>query len=127
MRAVDAAQAMGERTVMRGIAIIAAFASFGALAAAPGLTAPPARDAPTAASNSVSDLSAQSRPKRVRPQIRVTPRYPYRSFHTAYPLPYPHENPGPNAVRQCVDRYVTELRPSGPIIVPRMRCWWVRG
>ena len=91
-------------------------------AAAPAAAAP--AEKPQAVPTQ-SDISAQSRP-RVRPQIRVTPRpYPYRNFHTIYPLPYDTEYPGPNAVRQCVDAYVTELRPSGTVIVPRMRCRWV--
>ena len=70
---------------------------------------------------------SSSRPRRARPQIRVRPRYPYRNYHSAYPLPYDAEYPGPNAVRQCVDWYATEHRPSGTVIVPRMRCWWVPG
>ena len=45
-------------------------------------------------------------------------------------------NPGPsaggsirgrNAVRQCTSWLATEYRPSGTVIVPRMRCWWERG
>ena len=35
--------------------------------------------------------------------------------------------PGPNAVRQCTSWLATEFRPSGTVIVPRMRCWWERG
>jgi hypothetical protein len=31
------------------------------------------------------------------------------------------------AYRQCQDWYDTEHRPSGTVIVPKMRCWWVRG
>lgn len=69
----------------------------------------------------------QSRPRRARPHIRVRPLYPYRSFHTPYPLPYDVEYPGPNAKRACVANYVREYRPSGTVIVPRMRCWWVPG
>jgi hypothetical protein len=73
-----------------------------------------------------TDWSAQRR-TRARPQIRVQPRYPYRRFHSLYPPPYDYEYPGPNGVRQCVDGYATEYRASGPVVVPRMRCWWVRG
>ena len=70
----------------------------------------------------------RSRPRRAsRPKIRVRPVYPYRRYHSFYPLPYDTEYPGPNAKRQCVDGYVTEHRPSGTVIVPRMRCWWVPG
>jgi hypothetical protein len=65
--------------------------------------------------------------RRARPQIRVRPRYPYRNYHSAYPLPYDAEYPGPNAARQCVDWYATEHRLNGAVVVPRMRCWWVPG
>jgi hypothetical protein len=69
----------------------------------------------------------RARPQaRVRPQISVRPRYPYRTFHTTYPLPYDYEYPGPNARRDCAVRYVQEFRPSGTVIVPRMRCRWVQ-
>ena len=54
----------------------------------------------------------------------VYPRYPRRPYTTLYPLPYGIDYPGPNAVRQCVSRLVPEYRPSGTVIVPRMRCWW---
>jgi hypothetical protein len=33
---------------------------------------------------------------------------------------------GPNAVRSCTDWYAEERRPSGTVIVPHMRCRWVR-
>jgi hypothetical protein len=64
---------------------------------------------------------------RPRTRLRVQPIYPYRQFHSVYPLPYDVEYPGPNAHRECVDAYVTEHRPSGTVIVPRMRCRWAAG
>lgn len=103
--------------------ILAVLMTVGALAWSGGPTAAAPRNDGTAVGN--TDISAQSR--RVRPQIRVQRPYYYRRFHSAYPLPYDVEYPGPNAVRQCVDRYVTEFRPSGTVIVPRIRCWWVPG
>jgi hypothetical protein len=60
-----------------------------------------------------------------RTRIRVTPLYPYRYFSTPYPVPY-KEYPGPGAVRQCTSWLAQENRVSGPVIVPRMRCWWER-
>ena len=59
-----------------------------------------------------------------RPQVRIN-RYPFRRYHAVYPLPYDVEYPGPNGVRHCVNRYVTERRPSGSVLVPHMRCTWV--
>ncbi len=52
------------------------------------------------------------------------PIYPYRTFSTDYPVPYEYEYPGPSGVRQCKSRLVQEKRPSGPVVVPTMRCWW---
>jgi len=84
-------------------------------------------NAPDAKVAAPTDVSAQSRVRRTRPRILVQPRYPYRRYHSLYPLPYDVEYPGPNARRECTARYVTEYRPSGTVVVPRMNCWWVRG
>jgi hypothetical protein len=73
------------------------------------------------------NAQAQSEPGRARTRLRVRPVYPYRRYHSLYPVPYDIEYPGPNAKRECIDGYVTERRPSGTVIVPRMRCRWVRG
>jgi hypothetical protein len=64
---------------------------------------------------------------RVRPRIVVRPqRYPYRRYHSIYPTPDLHI-PAPRAKRHCEAHYEVELRPSGGVVVPRMRCWWVPG
>jgi hypothetical protein len=73
-----------------------------------------------------TDLSAQSRPARARTRIRVVPAYPYRLYSTTYPVPYKYDFPGPGAVRQCTSWLTPENRASGPVIVPKMRCWWER-
>jgi hypothetical protein len=57
------------------------------------------------------DLSAQ----RKRPRLRI------------YRQPGPYSYPSPNAVRECRAWYITEYRPSGPVITPQMRCRWVPG
>jgi hypothetical protein len=59
-----------------------------------------------------TEMSAQRRLRRATTRIRV-----YR---------LPGSYPGPNAVRECRAWYVQEFRPSGTVIVPRMRCWWRR-
>jgi hypothetical protein len=64
---------------------------------------------PSAASRA-SDISAQDRP---RTRLRVTPLRRAPLDRRAY--------------RQCEDWLATEHRPSGTVIVPKMRCWWVRG
>ena len=74
-----------------------------------------------------TDVSAQSKPLRPRTRITVTRGYPYRTYSTTYPVPYPVEYPGPGFVRECSSRLVAENRVAGPVIVPRMRCWWQPG
>ena len=110
---------------MRRIVTLAAIAALGGLlvAVSPG-AAETAR--PPAGAETATDFSAQGRP-RARTRIRVQKYYPYRRWHSLYPLPYDVEYPGPNARRDCSVRYVQEYRPSGTVIVPRMSCWWVRG
>ena len=106
---------------------IAPFAVMAAVAAlvlgdAPVMAAPAQKD--KTAQAAAGDKAAQSR-SRARTQVRVTPRYPYRNYHSPYPVPYAVEYPGPNGVRHCTDRYVVERRPSGTVLVPRMNCVWV--
>jgi len=71
------------------------------LAVTPATAQPvPAANGPAAS----SELSAQSRPLA---RLRV---YPGRLLY-----------------RECSFRLVQEWRPSGVYVVPRQRCWWVRG
>lgn len=111
---------------MRMFVTLAAIVTLaGSLSVAPAMAEIKTRDVKAAAP---TDISAQSRVRRTRPRILVQPRYyPYRHYHSLYPLPYDVEYPGPNARRECTARYVTEYRPSGTVVVPRMNCWWVRG
>ena len=107
-----------------GQAVMAALAAF--VWTEFGSAAPRERAGSVNAASAI-DLSAQSWTRRARPRIRVTPYYPYRDFHSPYPLPYDVEYPGPNAKRECAAKLVPEARPSGTVIVPRMRCLWVPG
>jgi hypothetical protein len=36
-------------------------------------------------------------------------------------------HPRPLLYRRCVDWYELQNRPSGTVLYPQMRCWWVRG
>ena len=101
----------------------------GGIIAAVGVLAIPAaaQTTPGATGKRAAELSAQSRPVRARTRIRVTPTYPYRTFSTDYPVPYKYEYPGPGFVRQCASWLAPEARASGPVIVPKMRCWWQPG
>jgi hypothetical protein len=36
-------------------------------------------------------------------------------------------HPGQLLYRRCVDWYELQNRPSGTVLFPQMRCWWVRG
>jgi hypothetical protein len=51
------------------------------------------------------EFAAQTR----RPRITIYPR---------------RVHPGRNATRQCRSWLAKEYRVSGPVIVPRMQCWW---
>jgi hypothetical protein len=103
------------------VIIVAAAAMLGSADASLAQFAPDATRSP--------ELSAPSNPRtgRARTRIRVTPAYPYRTFSTTYPVPYTYEYPGPGHVRDCASWLATENRPSGTVIVPRMRCWWQPG
>jgi hypothetical protein len=73
------------------------------------LLAPPAAN-PAAAQQVTgvarpSDLSAQTQ----RPRLRVNPRGERLLY------------------RDCEFKLVQQYRPSGTVIVPWQRCWWVRG
>lgn len=57
------------------------------------------------------EFSAQSRRAYRRAPSRV------RVYRGSY-------YPGPNSARICNAHYVQEYRPSGTVIVPRMRCYW---
>jgi hypothetical protein len=36
-------------------------------------------------------------------------------------------HPRPLLYRRCTDWYELQNRPSGTVLYPQMRCWWVRG
>jgi hypothetical protein len=36
-------------------------------------------------------------------------------------------NPRPLLYRRCIDWYELQYRPSGTVLYPQLRCWWVRG
>lgn len=85
--------------------VVAGVIMVGLLAMAPA----EARD--RRAADPAANAYAQAEPVRRAPtRLRVTPQR----------LP-------PSAYRRCVDWYDTEFRPSGAVIVPKQRCWWVRG
>jgi len=48
-------------------------------------------------------------------------------------VPVPHMRrrieitPRPLLYRRCIDWYELQHRPSGTVLYPQMRCWWVRG
>lgn len=109
---------------MRRAAAVILVAGAAALACAPESLAQFTPDATAS-----PELSAPSNPRsaRARTRIRVTPAFPYRTYSTTYPVPYTYEYPGPGHVRECTSWLAAENRPSGPVIVPRMRCWWQPG
>lgn len=91
----------------------------GALATLCVLTAVPAQAQDRTVSTvqragSTQSLEASSQSRRRPPPTRL------RVYREHGYLP-------PNAVRTCNAWYEQEFRPSGTVIVPRMRCRWVAG
>jgi hypothetical protein len=41
--------------------------------------------------------------------------------------PYVVITPGPLLYRRCTDWLELQPRPSGTVLYPQYRCWWVRG
>jgi hypothetical protein len=122
MRAVDAAAMMGERWGMRLLATIVTAMLFGFMAVAPSA----AQSERTGARD--AQAQSQTSTSRARTRLRVRPVYPYRRHHSLYPIPNNVvDYPGPNARRECAGALVTEYRLSGTVVVPRLRCHWVRG
>jgi hypothetical protein len=89
--------------------LVAAMASVGFFLTVAGAAAAPALASDAA---QATELSSQRRSRPVRTRVRVFAPYTY---------------PGPRAVRHCTSWLEPEWRPSGTVIVPRMRCWWVSG
>jgi hypothetical protein len=50
------------------------------------------------------------------------PSLPPRTAHRRITI-----NPRPLLYRRCTDWYELRYRPSGTVLYPQMRCWWVRG
>jgi hypothetical protein len=67
--------------------------------------------APAAAQNEISPVAqpgtASPPPRHIRGRITI--------------------HPGRLLYRRCVDWYELQHRPSGTVLFPEMRCWWVRG
>jgi hypothetical protein len=59
--------------------------------------------------DSLSTVTTHELTAQTRPHITIYPRRGYVS---------------PNAKRQCRSTLVQDYRVSGPVIVPKMRCWW---
>jgi hypothetical protein len=94
-------------TILASCALVAIGAAANSPAAAQGV-----RAAERANAAPPLEATAQVRRRRAPTQLRVDRDRAY--------LP-------PNAVRACDSWLEQEFRPSGTVIVPRMRCRWVAG
>ncbi len=90
----------------RAIAGLAAAAIAAVLAHSPADAVSAARQPEAKVAGAITEFSAQQRRRRPATRIEVTP------LRRAY--------------RECTGWYAVERRPSGPVIVPHMRCWWAR-
>jgi hypothetical protein len=111
---------------MKRIGVAALLAALAGVCSVPAAGAN-AQSAPVAramkpAQPAATDLSAQ---RRVRPPVTRLRVYP--AYQPAPDGVYPRYFPGRNAVRDCSATYVQEFRPSGPVIVPHMSCFWRPG
>jgi len=104
--------------MMRIVMVALSAALAGLLLLEPGARAQTASPGVWTAQAAPTDVSAQRR------ALRRIPIYPRDGWE---PDIYPRYNPGPNAVRVCNAHYVQEYRPSGPVITPRMHCYWRPG
>lgn len=100
-------------------ALMAAIFAAGLLLGSPAWAGGPAgaqSAAPDGARAAPSEFSAQQRTQETQP-----PRQRARTrVRVTRPRPL-----GPNAYRECVAWYEQEYRPSGTVVVPKQRCWWV--
>ena len=101
------------RATQRILLLAAVAASVAAMSAAPAQARDNQRQvAPAKIERTLAaEISSQAR-RRPRPATRL------RVYRERLPA---------NAVRTCDAWYVQEFRPSGPVIVPRMRCRWIAG
>jgi hypothetical protein len=58
---------------------------------------------------------------------RLQPSQPAASDASSQGRPRIRVHPGRLLFRECTFRLVQEWRPTGRYVVPRQRCWWVRG
>ena len=61
------------------------------------------------------------------PRSQTSVRATDFSAQVRRPPPRVRVYPGRLLYRDCDFRLVPQWRPSGPVIVPWQRCWWVRG
>jgi hypothetical protein len=65
------------------------------------------------------DVQAQQTSPIAQPSLTTPPATPARRRIEIRPRPLLY--------RRCVDWYELQHRPSGTVLYPQMRCWWVRG
>jgi hypothetical protein len=85
----------------------AALVGFGLSVAGTPALAQPDRPLLRAHATPPTDVSAQARKRARRAPTRIT------------------VSPTRRLVRECSAWYALERRPSGDVITPQMRCWWV--
>src|ERR1700682_3210341 len=78
---------------------------------------------PAAVAQNAAPVELAAPPKGGAGVLQKRPHAPARI--RVHPLAQSY--PGPDAVRQCASWLAPDYRPSGTVIVPKMRCWWERG
>jgi hypothetical protein len=78
--------------------------------------------AAVALSAGVAPALAQQNSPLSEPSLSTPPATPLRHARRRIVI-----GPSPLLYRRCVDWYELQHRPSGTVLYPQMRCWWVRG
>ena len=72
-------------------------------------------------------LASLAIPASARHAVAQTQASPGQPSPPRYARPRIEIHPAPLLHRRCIDWYELQYRPSGTVLYPQMRCWWVRG
>jgi hypothetical protein len=78
--------------------------------------------AAVALSGAIAPAVAQQTSPLAEPSLTTPPAPPPRYARRRIVI-----SPPPLLYRRCIDWYELQHRPSGTVLFPQMRCWWVRG
>jgi hypothetical protein len=101
---------------LKPLIVTIGFAAALAMSSAPPAAAQVVAEPDIVVTSPPQDYRTLSHPARIRHSHQVAETRPHIEIH-----------PGRLLYRRCVDWYELQNRPSGQVLYPQMRCWWVRG